>query len=75
VRHGERRHHDEQLPEPAEWNHQAEQEEQMIVAGENVLDAEAERLALASEKVTELLDGGAPKKVIVRAPKLVNVVV
>jgi leucyl-tRNA synthetase len=38
-------------------------------------EAEAERLALASEKIVELLDGGAPKKVIVRVPKLVNVVV
>jgi leucyl-tRNA synthetase len=37
--------------------------------------AEAERLALASEKVRQLLDGGTPKKVIARPPNLVNVVV
>jgi leucyl-tRNA synthetase len=34
---------------------------------------EAERLALASEKVQGFLDG-APKRVIVKPPKLVNVV-
>jgi leucyl-tRNA synthetase len=37
--------------------------------------AEAERLALASEKVRAHLDGGEPRKVIVRPPTLVNVVV
>ena len=37
-------------------------------------EAEAERLALASDKVAEQLDG-APKKVIARPPKLVNIVV
>jgi leucyl-tRNA synthetase len=37
-------------------------------------EAEAERLALASDKVQEQLAGAAPKKVIVRAPRLVNVV-
>jgi leucyl-tRNA synthetase len=37
--------------------------------------AEAERLALASPKVQEQLGEGAPKKVIARPPKLVNVVV
>jgi leucyl-tRNA synthetase len=36
--------------------------------------AEAERLALASDKVTEQLAGAAPKKVIARPPKLVNIV-
>ena len=36
---------------------------------------EAERLALASAKVQELLHGRPPQKVIVRPPKLVNVVV
>ena len=35
---------------------------------------EARRLALASPKVVEALDGGAPARVIVRAPRLVNVV-
>jgi leucyl-tRNA synthetase len=38
-------------------------------------EAEAERLALASDKVRQQLDGGSPKKVIVRPPNLVNVVV
>src|SRR4051794_2382610 len=37
--------------------------------------AEAERLALASDKVQEQLTGAAPKKVISRPPKLVNIVV
>jgi leucyl-tRNA synthetase len=38
-------------------------------------EAEAERLALASAKVAEALGGSAPKRVIARPPKLVNVVV
>ena len=38
-------------------------------------EAEAERLALASPKVQEQLAGAAPKKVIARPPKLVNIVV
>ena len=38
-------------------------------------EAEAERLALASEKVRAHLAGGEPRKVIARPPKLVNVVV
>jgi leucyl-tRNA synthetase len=37
--------------------------------------AEAERLALASPKVAELLAGTAPSKVVARPPKLVNLVV
>jgi leucyl-tRNA synthetase len=37
--------------------------------------AEAEALALASEKVQAYVDGRPPKKVVVRPPKLVNVVV
>jgi leucyl-tRNA synthetase len=37
--------------------------------------AEAEAAALASTKVIEAIDGATPRKVIVRAPKLVNVVV
>ena len=37
--------------------------------------AGAEALALASERVRDLLDGRAPKKVILRPPRLVNVVV
>ena len=36
---------------------------------------EMERLALASGRVQEHLQGQAPAKVIVRPPKLVNVVV
>ena len=38
-------------------------------------EAEAERLALASEKVQSHLDGAEPRKVIARPPKIVNVVV
>jgi leucyl-tRNA synthetase len=38
-------------------------------------EAEAERLALESSKVQQSLAGTAPEKVIVRAPKLVNIVV
>src|SRR5207248_1611534 len=38
-------------------------------------EADAERLALESPRVHELLGGGHPKKVIVRPPKLVNLVV
>ncbi len=40
----------------------------------DISDADAEALALASAKVQEFLDG-EPKKIIVRAPKLVNIVV
>jgi leucyl-tRNA synthetase len=36
--------------------------------------ADAEALALASPKVQEQLGGGAPKKVIARPPKLINIV-
>jgi leucyl-tRNA synthetase len=36
---------------------------------------EMERLALASARVQEHLRGAAPAKVVVRPPKLVNVVV
>ncbi|MBK5223722.1 MAG: leucine--tRNA ligase [Acidimicrobiia bacterium] len=38
-------------------------------------EAEATRLALASEKVAGQLDGAEPRKVIARPPKLVNIVV
>jgi leucyl-tRNA synthetase len=38
-------------------------------------DAEAERLALASTRVLDAIGGGPPRKVIARAPKLVNLVV
>ena len=37
-------------------------------------EAEMERLALASPKVQAALDGGAPRKVIARPPRLVNIV-
>ena len=37
--------------------------------------AEAERLALASSRVVEILAGAAPRKVIARPPNLVNVVI
>ncbi len=40
-----------------------------------VSDDEARQLALASEKVLESLAGRAPSRVVVRAPRLVNVVV
>jgi leucyl-tRNA synthetase len=38
-------------------------------------EAEAERVALASAKVQEHVGGAAPRKVIARPPKLVNIVV
>jgi leucyl-tRNA synthetase len=38
-------------------------------------EAEAIALALASERVQAFLEGGEPKKVIARPPKLVNIVV
>jgi leucyl-tRNA synthetase len=41
----------------------------------DVSEADAEALALASAPVIEALAGGTPKRVIVRPPKLVNVVV
>jgi leucyl-tRNA synthetase len=37
--------------------------------------AEAERLALASPKVQQAIDGGTPRQLVTRPPKLVNVVV
>ena len=40
-----------------------------------ITDAEATELALALPKIVELLAGGEPRKVIARAPKLVNIVV
>jgi leucyl-tRNA synthetase len=36
--------------------------------------AEAERLALGSERVSERLSGRAPSRVVARPPRLVNVV-
>jgi leucyl-tRNA synthetase len=41
----------------------------------DISEADAERLALESPKVVEALDGAAPRRVIVRPPKLVNIVV
>jgi leucyl-tRNA synthetase len=40
-----------------------------------IADADAEARALTSDKVVAALAGAEPKKVIVRAPKLVNIVV
>ncbi|MQA93705.1 MAG: leucine--tRNA ligase [Streptosporangiales bacterium] len=40
----------------------------------DIADADLEALALASEKVQGYLNGAPPRKVIVRAPKLVNIV-
>ncbi|WP_433020725.1 leucine--tRNA ligase [Kribbella sp. CA-294648] len=40
----------------------------------DISDAELEQLALASEAVQKALDGRGTRKVIVRAPKLVNIV-
>ena len=45
-----------------------------IEVSPDITEADAEALALASARVQELLAGSAPRKVIVRAPKLVNVV-
>ena len=41
----------------------------------DVDEATATSLALACDKVVAALDGGDPRKVIARPPKLVNVVV
>ncbi|MDX1689985.1 MAG: leucine--tRNA ligase [Acidimicrobiia bacterium] len=40
----------------------------------DITDDDARATALASERVADYLDGGEPARVIVRAPKLVNVV-
>ncbi|MEV6019848.1 MULTISPECIES: leucine--tRNA ligase [unclassified Streptomyces] len=40
----------------------------------SITDAELEKVALADEKVVAALDGAGIRKVIVRAPKLVNIV-
>ena len=46
-----------------------------IEVAADIAEAEAEALALASERVQQYLDGGDPRRVIARPPKLVNVVV
>ena len=46
-----------------------------IEVAADIADSEAEALALASERVKSYLDGGPPRRVIARPPKLVNVVV
>ena len=46
-----------------------------IEVAAEIAEAEAETLALASERVQQYLDGGEPRRVIARPPKLVNVVV
>jgi leucyl-tRNA synthetase len=48
--------------------------DRMEVAAE-IEEADAIALALASERVQGFLDGGEPKKIIARPPKLVNIVV
>ena len=40
----------------------------------DIAEADLEALALASEKVRPFLPDGTPRKIIVRAPKLVNIV-
>ncbi len=45
-----------------------------IEVAADVSDAELEQQALASPKVVAALDGRSVRKVIVRAPKLVNIV-
>ena len=46
-----------------------------IEVSADIAGAEAEALALVSERVQQYLDGGAPRRIIARPPKLVNVVV
>lgn len=46
-----------------------------IEVAADIAEADAEALALASERVQAYLDGGAPRRVVARPPKLVNVVV
>ncbi len=46
-----------------------------LEVGADIDEATATALALASDRVQGFLDGGEPKKVIVRPPKLVNIVV
>lgn len=46
-----------------------------ITVAAGIADAEAEKLALASETIQKFLDGNKPKKVVVVAGKLVNIVV
>ncbi len=41
----------------------------------SISEADAEAMALASEKVAAALNGGSPRRVVVRPPRLVNVVV
>ena len=45
-----------------------------IEVAPDISDAEAERLALGSPHVVETLAGAEPRRVVVRAPKLVNIV-
>jgi leucyl-tRNA synthetase len=40
-----------------------------------ISDADAETVALASAKVVDALGGSPPRRVVVRPPRLVNVVV
>ena len=45
-----------------------------IEVNPEISEADAESAALASAKVVEALAGGEPRRVIVRPPRLVNVV-
>jgi leucyl-tRNA synthetase len=47
----------------------------VLVVDPGIGEAEAEAAALASPKVVEAIDGATPRKVIVRPPRLVNIVV
>jgi leucyl-tRNA synthetase len=40
----------------------------------DISEGDAEEAALASAKVIDALDGAAPRRVVVRPPRLVNVV-
>jgi leucyl-tRNA synthetase len=40
-----------------------------------ITEADAEAMALGSARVTEALGGAAPRRVVTRPPRLVNVVV
>jgi leucyl-tRNA synthetase len=46
-----------------------------IEVSPSISEADAEVLALASTAVVEALDGAAPRRVIVKPPRLVNIVV
>jgi leucyl-tRNA synthetase len=45
-----------------------------IEVAPEISDGDAERLALGSPRIIEALAGVEPRRVVVRAPKLVNIV-